>query len=629
MRYIFTFLFLLSFIALAEDIEFETDFLQSLDEVSEIATKTKLNIDDTPSFVTVLRHDKLKKLGVSNLFEALSLVPGVQLQKELSGVPVIVFRGVTQKGEVKLMVDGVTINNSYRGSIYYYLDFPIDMIERVEIIRGAGSVLYGSNAISGVINIITKISQDITKNSLYVASGTYKNNKIGTILSTHINNIKISADAYLQKNHKTISVKENPSNQSGDSDRHLNDYSVGINISDEHLSLMGRIKKSNIGNAYGIFGVLDKSFNDYYNENRSIISELAYKQDLNPQNSLKISAGYTNYRQLVEVAHPSSAIIESNYEEQAYFGEFNILSKSIKDNRLLAGARFERFDEIKNSWHVNGVSSLNPIVNSNFNRDVCSVYLNDEYTLKQDTDISIGFRYDYYSDFKDSFSPNLGFVYKLDDKIKLKAQYSHSFRAPSWVELTSNDTLKAEKSDSIETGIIFKNSLQNILRINFYATKIDDMITKDPITRKYIQKTKNTFYGAELEYIYTPTNNTELNLIAGYVDAKDNNNDTLANVANILASTSFTFETSSGFVFGSLLKYVSSSKRAKSDNRNEISESFIFNQTISYNYKDFTASAVLNDLFDANTYYALAPNTYMKDFDNGGRSFILNLSLEF
>ena len=182
-----------------EDLALEDDFLQSLDEVSEIATKTKLNIDDSPSFVTVLHSDKLLKLGVNDVFEALGLVPGVQLKREKSGVPVVVFRGVSQKGEVKLMVDGVTINNSYRGSIYHYLDFPIEMVERIEVIRGAGSVLYGSGAISGVVNVITKSSNKDSKNSVFVSGGEYDNHKGGAIVSTNIGEFNFSLDAYYQK----------------------------------------------------------------------------------------------------------------------------------------------------------------------------------------------------------------------------------------------------------------------------------------------------------------------------------------------------------------------------------------------------------------------------------------------
>ena len=190
MKYLYPYLLIAPLLFANENLDLENDFLNSLDEVSEIATKTKLNIDDTPSFVSVLNSEKLKKLGVNNVFEALNLVPGVQLKKESSGVPIVTFRGVTQKSEVKLMVDGVTINNSYRGSIYYYLDFPIEMIKRIEVIRGAGSILYGSGAISGVINIITNSADKSAKNNVFISTGTYSDYKGGALVSTNIKDLE-------------------------------------------------------------------------------------------------------------------------------------------------------------------------------------------------------------------------------------------------------------------------------------------------------------------------------------------------------------------------------------------------------------------------------------------------------
>ncbi len=241
-----------------EELDFENDFLNSLDEVSEIATKTKLNIDDTPSFITVLNSDKLKNLGVSNVLEALGLVPGVEIKKENSGVPVVVFRGVTQKGEVKLMVDGVSINNAYRGSIYYFLDFPIEMISRIEVIRGAGSILYGSNAMSGVINIITHSAQDDAKNSVFVSGATYDNYKGGAIVSAKQDKLRLSLDAYYQKENKMIE----------ETDRGLKDFSIGLNLEYDAFSLLARVKDSKQGNAYGILGVEDHSKDMFYNKNQ-------------------------------------------------------------------------------------------------------------------------------------------------------------------------------------------------------------------------------------------------------------------------------------------------------------------------------------------------------------------------
>ncbi len=621
---LFTLLLALSVVFANDDLLLEDDFLQTLDEVSEIATKTKLNIDDTPSFVTVLHSQKLKKLGITNVFEALDLVPGVELKKESTGVPIVVFRGVTQKGEVKLMIDGVTINNSYRGSIYHYLDFPIEMVKRIEVIRGAGSVLYGSNAISGVINIITNSSQKESKNKIFVSTGTFDKHKIGSLLSTNIDDIKLSIDGYFQNSDKTIFVGPNPSGQVGDSDRHLKDYSVGINISDEHFSLLGRVKKSDMGNAYGIFGVLDSDKDKYNNINKSIFTQLSYKNSLNKKSDITILAGYTRYNQEVKTAHPMIPTIDAIYKEQSYFYELDFISTSFANNELLIGAKYEDAKTLESKWSAGKPYLSDPTLS----RKITSVYLNDKYSLASDLDISAGLRYDHYSDFGNAYSPNLGLVYRLNEEIRFKALYSHAFRAPSWVELTSNKNLEAEKSNSIEAGIIFKQNQHNILRVNFYASKIKDMIAKDA-TGKYAQNSENDFYGSELEYIYSPNNQTELNFLASYVNAKDDKGNKLTGVANILASTSLVYELDSGFTFGSLLKYVSSSKRSMTDTREDMKDSIIFDQSISYTYRDFTLSLTLKDLFDAGTYYSLEQNNYKTDFYDQGRTFLLNATLEF
>jgi len=628
MKYLYPYLLIAPLLFANENLDLENDFLNSLDEVSEIATKTKLNIDDTPSFVSVLNSEKLKKLGVNNVFEALNLVPGVQLKKESSGVPIVTFRGVTQKSEVKLMVDGVTINNSYRGSIYYYLDFPIEMIKRIEVIRGAGSILYGSGAISGVINIITNSADKSAKNNVFISTGTYSDYKGGALVSTNIKDFRISLDSYYQKNNKSVYISPNSSIYDGSSDRHLEDYSIGVNISNEYLSLIGRIKKSNAGNAYGILGVLDTDKNNYDYINNSFYTQLSYKNNLSENNNITLLVGYSKYIQDVAAKHPSYGLIDAYYEEGTYFNELTLISNSIDNNELLIGAKIELSDVSKSSWLL-GTTQLSPVANPDLSRDTTSIYINDKYSASPDLDISAGLRYDNYSDFGDSYSPNIGLVYRVNKYIRLKGLYSHSFRAPSWVELTSNTNLEAETSNSMEAGIIFKQNQSNRLRVNFYISKINKMITKDVVTKKYIQNSYNKFYGSELEYIYSPNNQTEINIFSSYIIAEDEDKNDLADVANILASTSLTYQTNLGISFGSLLKYVSSSSRSITDTRDDMDDSLIFDQTISYSYNEFSTSLIIKDLFDSRTYYSLPQSSYETDFDDTGRVIMLKASMEF
>ena len=617
MKHLLSLVLLSSLLLSNQEINFEDTLLEGLDEVSEIATKTKLNIDDTPSFVTVLHSNKLRSLGIDNVFEALGLVPGVQLKREASGVPVVIFRGVSQKGEVKLMLDGVTINNAYRGSIYHYLDLPIEMVQRIEVIRGAGSVLYGSGAISGVINIITKSSDTDAKNALFVSGGTYNNHRAGGLVTTNIGEFKLSLDAYYQGNEKEID----------ETDRHLTDYSVGVNLSNEHFTLLSRAKKSENGNAYGVLGTNDTNREQFDNTNSSFFTQLSYKDTLSRENSIELLAGYTQYGQMIEANHASAGTINLKYKEYSYYAQADLISESLANNKLLLGTKFESSKTIEST-----ISLGSPISDPDLKRDTLSLYLNDTYSIHSDLDISAGLRYDNYSDFGDAFSPNLGLVYRFNEKLRFKALYSHAFRAPSWVEITSRaDTtveLEAEKSNSLETGIVFKNDQTNTLRINLYATQIKNMITKDGSS--YVQNSENHFYGSELEYIYTPNTQTDISLIASYIEAKDEDENDLVDVANIVGYASLNYKLSNtGFGFGSLLKYVSSSKRSITDTRDSMPYSLVFDETISYNYKEFTASLIVKDLFDKGTDYALPQNTLDNDFNDGGRSFLLKASMEF
>jgi iron complex outermembrane receptor protein len=611
------FIALLSTLLLSDDtIDIEDDFLQSLEEVSKIATKTKLNIDDSPSFITVLHSNNLQKIGINNVFEALGQVPGVELKRERSGVPVVVFRGVSQKGEVKLMIDGVTINNTYRGSIYSFLDFPIELVDRIEVIRGAGSVLYGSGAISGVVNIITKNSNDENTDTVFISGGTYSNYKAGTQLSTTISDIKIDIDAYYQENSKNID----------DTDRHLNDFSIGLRISNEHFGLLARIKESDIGNAYGALGVPDRSETKYKNENRNFFTEISYKNTLFKKSEISLLAGFNRYGQVIKDGYPKPTIdaVNADYVEHSYYTQADITSNYFQNNELLVGIKYENVQTKRSDWFADD-KPITPISAPDLTRDIISIYANDKYSISNNFDLSAGLRYDNYSDFGDNFSPTVGVVYRANKKVRLKALYAHAFRAPSWIELTSNDTLDAETSDSLEAGIIYKQNINNALRFNIYHTRLDNMITKQ---KTYVQLDKATFNGAEFEYTYEANSKLNMNFLASYIDAKDKDGVDLADVANILASTSLVYDFDIGISCGSLLKYVSSSSRSQGDTRDEIDDSLIFDETISYQYKDFTATLIIKDLFDQGTYYAL-PQGSSYDFDDGGRSFLLKASMDF
>ncbi len=620
MKFIYSFLLIASVLFADEALSLEDDFLQSLDDVSEIATKTKLNVDDTPSFVTVLTAKKLQKLGIDTVFEALGQVPGVQVKKKANGIGIVIFRGIFQKDTVRLMIDGVVINNTYRGSIYHFLNFPIEMVKRIEVIRGAGSVLYGSGALSGVINVITKSSSGDDLNSVFISGGTYDYYKGGAIVSSKVGEIQVSADVYYQETKKIIES----------TDRQMQDYSVGLKVNSEHFTFLSRVKKEKQGNAYGLLGVADTNTRNHDSKYGAYFAQLAYENSLGKHNNIKLTAGVSRYTKDVHALDPSETggSIDILYAEQMYYGQVELHSKSIPNNDILVGLRYQSVKAEKSEW-TTSTTRLTPSVDPNSKRKTISIYLNDKYTFLNDLDITAGVRYDSVSDYGDDFSPTIALVYRATSKLRIKSLYGHAFRAPSWKELTSNSNLKSETSESIELGFIYKVNSQGVLRFNIYDTSINNFITNNPTIRKYIQTENVNFLGSEFEYEYQPTSSLEVNFFASFVKATDSQGVGLAEVAELLGTLSAVYETKSGLSFGGLAKYVGSSSRSSLDTRENMPSSILVDGTLSYSFKTVEVFLILKDIFDRGTYYALPTSTNNNDFYDAGRSVLLKASWEF
>ncbi|NJN46326.1 MAG: Plug domain-containing protein [Candidatus Competibacteraceae bacterium] len=143
----------------SEDEQWLEEMLQVLDESTEIATKSRLNADFVPGTVTVLHGRDLEALGMRNVWEALALIPGVMTLQRVPDAPTdigLAIRGLATEFNYKVLLNGVTMARDISGLPSQTLTLPIEQVERIEFIRGPGSVLYGDFAYNGVLNILTR-----------------------------------------------------------------------------------------------------------------------------------------------------------------------------------------------------------------------------------------------------------------------------------------------------------------------------------------------------------------------------------------------------------------------------------------------------------------------------------------
>lgn len=156
-----------------ENLDFES-LLATDVQVTSVMKRTN-NASTTPASVYVISNTQMLNAGVTSVAQALTLAPGMQVRKIDNNKWAISSRNAAGRYTSKLlvMIDGQSIYNpSFAGVYWEALNIPIYDIERIEVIKGQGGLLWGSNATSGVVNIITKLSNDTRSTKISLKAGT-------------------------------------------------------------------------------------------------------------------------------------------------------------------------------------------------------------------------------------------------------------------------------------------------------------------------------------------------------------------------------------------------------------------------------------------------------------------------
>ena len=154
-----------------------------LDEMVVTATRTMKQIQEVPSSVSVVTAKEIEDRNVTSVQEALQYMPGVYMDQTAQG-------GISLRGfgstNVLVLVDGLQMNDTYQGAVNFN-SIPVENIERIEVVRGAGSSIYGGHAVGGVINITTKEAKAGTHIDAAVSYGSYKTWKKSMNVNAKIN----------------------------------------------------------------------------------------------------------------------------------------------------------------------------------------------------------------------------------------------------------------------------------------------------------------------------------------------------------------------------------------------------------------------------------------------------------
>lgn len=524
-------------------------YAQDLDTIMVTATKTPRPLFEVPVDAVVITQEDIQNSAALNVDELLESVSGINVVHNLGilssgSTSKVIIRGVGGTGESRtlLLVDGVPMNDAFSGAVEWN-QIPLESIERVEILKGVGSALYGSNAMGGTINIITKNpSQNYVKTSLsYASMNTQKGNlqaggKIGD-LGYFFNGELIKSDGYIVEKEE---------------DRESNTIKTAL----KRKNVLGKLTyqlddSSDISLMYSYYnneddGVLKMLIDDY---NPGITTnqmyQLQYKKKFENGSDMHISV-FTQNNALHKDYLKDSTTIE--YEVEQKTDEKGILTKYsyyFDNHTVTIGADMKFSDVESQNLYTNAKQAT-----SKGQQDYYALFVQDEYFFGKDVVVNIGARYDYYKNHKGSvadevnnfyenyetktlkaFNPKLALLYNISDFTTIKSSIGTAFRAPSINDLykstikknkisAGNPNLDPETIRSIDIGVVQKFAKSGLLSVTGYHSIIEDYIysilapKSSPYYKEKINVGKAKIQGIETELEYSPL--SELKLIANY-----------------------------------------------------------------------------------------------------------------
>ncbi|MBN2233087.1 MAG: TonB-dependent receptor [Deltaproteobacteria bacterium] len=477
---------------LAEDREMLGLFYGSTD----LATKTALPLRESPTPVTVITRREMIQMGARDLRDVLRLVPGFHVTFEYNGYPVVGGRGTRNNGseKIKFYVDGHPVNSQLiGGATHFFADMPVDYIEKLEVLRGPGSALHGSSAMSAVVNIITRKADQRERVTVTARGGVFDSQRYNLEVSRTFGEIHLWGDAhYYRTKGADVMVDEDILSRSP---RNA-DISLAPGHTAEDVERSDLLFAAGWGDWSLAGQYIHHQDGGFFNPSRSLADRTSLKRDFfwadlgwrkpllddNLDLSLRLRYNRHGVWSLIEsrppgftnaagIVYPDGMLGEQRVAVHDYGAELKGDWYGIAGHIITAGIElsYARTGDIE--FHAN----YDPLplprftdVSDTYNwlyageRFFYSPYLQDQWRLTDRLTLFLGARYDHYDDFGGRFTPHVGAVFHLSERLRLKGGYSESFRAPALRELykkpqgsplAGNPELDPETSQNLEATL--------------------------------------------------------------------------------------------------------------------------------------------------------------------------------
>ena len=480
-----------------------------LEDVIVTANKIEQKQNGTSKVITVITAAQIQQNAGRTIAQVLNEQAGLSLPGTLSNlgtVPSIYMRGAAS-GRTLILLDGAPVGDPSMISNEFDLNLvPLNQVERIEILKGAQSTLYGSDAIGGVINIITK-----SKGKPFVSGalsyGSYGTKQGNLQFNSSINKLNYTIGFENQNADGFSSAKDITNKANFDKDGYQNNsffvkakYQID-SLWDVQLSS----RKTAYSSAIDYGGFMDDRDNEFKNATTMSGLVLKYKK---AKTSFQLQYQYTTQDRtyLNDSADKTYLIYENNqYAGTTHFADAFLSTPIHKNVQWIVGTDF-RYGSYNQSYEaiLKAYGPYSFSTNDTFqfqNALYTSVLINDNAKKWL---LELGARYNNHNRFGDNQTFTFNPSYALTDQVRLVASVSTGFKAPSLYQLGNNDQqgnnnqLKAETSFNTEFGLSFKKG-DVFARAVYYNRTIKNGIDYNNINFQYFNFIQQKVNGLEIE----------------------------------------------------------------------------------------------------------------------------------
>ena|GEM_PF-327519 len=487
-----------------------------VEEMVVTATKTERPIQEVPATVYTVDSEQIELSPGYNIYDMLETTPGIFVNRRANRT---MFFGRHQN--MLVMVDGVPVNDLFQGKQYLsgdqYTD--PDVVERVEVVMGPGSALYGAGAMGGVVNIITKRGK--MEPHFSVSSRFGEGDHYGTSINGGAGTNEVSFNLWAKWEQRDHWLDEDH-NEMDHSD--FNDKTFGGKLDwypTDRTGLSLTLSQANLESeeiAPEVWG------NSYYKSEpwRSTRVGLSLNHEFSSDSRIFAvfshmdrTYSYMVYNLSEELTNKDDTDYEKTYSELRYTQGFHL--SDWFGHTLTVGGTFTNEDgesEGESTW---GSSLFKE------DQDIWGFYVQDEMEITPYTRLNIGARYDKHPNFDEEVSPRVGLSVLPFEWLTFYGSYGEAFVAPDFGLLGLNPDLKAETSESWEVGTKIRYKDLAKLSLVYHSSDYEDLIQwySDATGWSVRNVGKAEIKGWEGQFAWTPNRHVELSFSIDVKDLKD------------------------------------------------------------------------------------------------------------